>query len=197
MNAVLVHIGVRPGPGWHRHGFTGRWLWILRRKRLELVLLRKQRWLEVATGRTVHDRPDWELPWARAAIDVVFLTVATWVLSGRGLHRTTWPWSPDRPCRRTACRWLRRLRPHALRWQQALRAVFIDRLAPRPLEEILPTGGIPPPEGRHPSQWSAQVLQLSGGLWLLCEAAQQLHIPVSTLLVEARRRLTPPNPSTT
>ena len=187
---VLVHVGDRPGLGWHKHGFTERWLWVLVETRICPVLLRKQRWLEVATGRTRHDRPDWELPWARFGLDVVFLAVAQWVLSGRGLHAVDWPWTPDSPSRRTAQRWLDRLRTDALRWQHAIRAALIDRLAPRPLEEFLPTGGIPPPEGRQPSRQSAAVSQLQRGLWLLREAQARLEgIPARTLLVEARRRL--------
>ena len=160
-------------------------------------MLKKQRWQEVSTKRTVHDRPLWELAWSSSTIDVVFLTLTAWLLSKDGLHRVAWPWSDEPPSRRTAQRWLERLRPDALRWQHAIRLAVIDRLAPRPLEEFLPTGGIPPPKGRHTSQESAAVWQLHSGLWLLNRAAQQLGIPVSTLLVEARRRLTPPNPSTT
>ncbi len=83
-------------------------------------------------------------------------------------------------------RWLDRLRPDALRWQDAIRLAVIDRLAPRPLEEFLPTGGIPPPEGRHQSLWPAEVWQLQRGMWLTKTATHLLDSPVHTLLVEAR-----------
>ena len=195
---ILEHRGVRPGPGWHRHGWTTRSLTIRVRRGLRQVLLKTQRWLEFSTKRTVHDRPLWELAWSSSTTDVVFLTLAAWLLAGNGLHRTAWPWPDDRPSRRTAQRWLECLRPDALRWQHAIRLAVIDRLAPRPLEEFLPTGGIPPPKGRNPSHMSAAVWQLHRGLWLLQEAEALLEdTPARTLLVEARRRLTPPNPSTT
>ena len=161
--------------------------------RLQVVELRKQRWLEVATGRTRHDRSLLELGWSRSAADVVFLTLAAWFSSDRGLHHISWPWAPDRPSRRTAQRWLKRLRPDALRWQHAIRLAVIDRLAPRPLVEFLPTGGIPPPGGRQ-RHIHVEVSRLSRGCWLLEKAAHVLSIPVSTLLVEARRRLTPKTP---
>lgn len=191
---ILRHSGARPGPGWHKHGFTRRVLPVLDDGQQRQVELRKQRWLEVATGRTRHDRPLWELAWARSPLDIVFLTLSAWLLSDRGLHHATWPWEPERPSRRTAQRWLKRLRPNALCWQHAIRLAVIDRLAPRPLEEFLPTGGIPPPEGRQ-RRLHAEVLRLSRGLWLLEKAAQELLIPVNTLLVEARRRLTPTMPT--
>lgn len=194
---VLEHRGARPGPGWHRHGWTTRVLTIRVPRGLRRILLKKQRWLEVATGRTVHDRPLWELAWSNSTVDIVFLAVGAWLLSEEGLYRVAWPWPDDRPSRRTAQRWLERLRPDALRWQHAIRLAVIDHLAPRPLEEFLPTGGIPPPKGRHPSQKSAAVMQLHRGLWLLNQAAQQLGIPASTLLVEARRRILSPTYSTT
>lgn len=188
----LVFRGDRPGPGWHAHGTTEQRVTVLHADRLVDVDLHKQRWLEVATGHTVHDRPHFTVPWSRHGLDVVLVAVAAWLLGGVGLHRADFPWQADRPDRRTVQRWLHRLRPDSLRWHVAIRKALLDRLAPRPLEEILPTAGIPPPGGcARFSSGSVEVWPLRSGLWLAVEGARALDIPVRTLLVEARWRWTP------
>jgi hypothetical protein len=79
----------------------------------------------------------------------------------------------------------------------AIRLACIELAAPRPLEENLPTGGIPPPVGRsrrHSNPASASQLRCSG--WILQSVARALCMPIRTLLTEARRRWTTANPTT-
>lgn len=194
VDGKLVVRGARPGPGWHAHGTTRQRVTLLHDDRLVEVDLHKQRWLDVATGTTRHDRPNFTVPWSRHGLDVVFLALAAWLLGAVGLHRAKLPWRADRPDRRTLQRWLRRLRPDAQRWLVAIRLALLERIAPRPLEEILPTAGIPPPGGcaRFSLGSVNEVSQLQCGIRLAQEGARLLHIPVRTLLVEARWRWTLP-----
>ena len=190
---VMTHKGERPGLGWHAHGVTSKWVSVAHEGRLVVILLYKQRWLHVATGTTRHDRPAWDVPWSRFGIEVVFLVLSAWVLAPKGLHHTEWPWSRSdpSPSPRTAQRWHARIRSQASAWRHAIRVALIDLLSPRPLEEIVPTAGIPPPgrRWRTPKSGTVQaVRQLHDGLWLLKRGATFLCIPARTLLVEAKAR---------
>jgi len=187
---VLHHEGRRPGPGWHRHGTTSKFLFVVDEGRLRLVLLRKQRWLHVASGTTRHDRPFWDIPRHAFAMDVVVLTLAAWLVAGAGLHNTDWTWTKPRPARRTVQRWAARLAPHADAWLQQARERILDFVAPRPMEELLPAGGIPPP--RRVRAFSQGNVLMAGKLrdvvWLLKNVAQSLSIPLLKLLGVARWR---------
>ena len=181
----------RPGEGWHAHGFTSKTLLVLRGTELVPILLKKQRWLHVATGTTRHDRPLYDRPGAMYGFDVVVLTLAVWLVGAVGLHRADWPWDDDKPARRTVQRWTARLAPLAVEWLQTARERFIDHVAPRPLEELLPAGGIPPPEGarsRQAKKPSTAACQLRDVVWLHENVARALSIPLRSLLVVARWR---------
>lgn len=178
----------RPGPEWHGHGYTTKWLGVLVATRVVWVEVHKQRWRDTATGRTRHDRPRSDVPWAYYELALVLTAAWTWMSSPRGLHHVTWPWEPDVPSRRTVQRWLARLLAEALAWQAAIRAAFVAHLAPSTLEEKFPTG-LPPPGTvtRWRSAARTKACQLTRGLALL-QKASMLSIPPSTLLVEAQRR---------
>ncbi len=182
-----VYRGPRPGEGWEGHGYTTKTLPVLHGGSLHEVVVHKQRWLH-RDGHTVHDRPPRDVCWSRYGLLVVLTAAWTWLNADRGLHHVDWPWGEERPSRRTVQRWLARLLPDALRWQQALRQVVVDHLAPRPLEEKYPTG-LPPPGGlaRWREETADAVGQLARGLALL-NTAPSPNLSRSTLLVQARRR---------
>ena len=187
----MIHRGDRPGPGWHAHGVTKKWILVLAGGGLVPARVLKQRWLHVDTGTTMHDRPPWDLPWSSSSIDVIFVVLAAWVLGADGVHRARWSCHSEHPSPRTAQRWLARIVAEASSWRHAIRVALIDLLSPRPLEEIVPTGGIPPPgkRWRHSKPEAVQAVgQLHDGLWLLTRGAEILSIPVRTLLVEAKAR---------
>lgn len=197
IDAVLDHSEARPGPRWHAHGSTRKDLWVVDDGRLRRVRLRKQRWRNADTGATCHDRPAWDVPGSPFGLDVVFVLIGVWLLATVGLQRVDWPWTTERPCRRTVQRWAARLAPQAARWLAAIRLACIELAAPRPLEETLPTGGIPPPTGRvRHYQNTATARQLKSSAWLITSMAHPLYMPIRTLLTEARRRWTTANPST-
>lgn len=179
--------GARPGSAWIGHGYTRKRLRVLHGGALHEVVVHKQRWLG-PEGRTVHDRPARDVCWSRYGLLVAMSAVWTWMSAPRGLHHVAWPWGGERPSRRSVQRWLARLLPDGLCWQQAIRQVVVDHLAPRPLEEKYPTG-LPPPGGL--ARWSKatvhRVGELANGLSLLMTAPLST-ITRSTLLVEARRR---------
>ncbi|MCB9681844.1 MAG: hypothetical protein H6733_10255 [Alphaproteobacteria bacterium] len=197
VEAVIVWPGRRPGLGWHAHGTTVKHLWVLHGEHLARVQLRKPRWRHVETGVTRHDRPIWDVPGSPYGLDVVFTVVFVWLSSAVGLLRTDWPWDDDLPSRRSVQRWTRRLTPEADAWLRAIRLAAIELAAPRPLEEYLPTGGIPPPAGRsRRNPDTATAWPLHSSAWILKEAARALCKPIRTLLVEARRRWSSANPGT-
>ena len=180
--------GPRPGAGWHAHGYTIKRLRMLHETRLVVVEVHKQRWLEVATGRTMHDRPGRDVSWSHFGLAAVFAATWAWMTSPRGLHHVAWPWLDESPCRRTAQRWLSRLFPDALAWQVAMRDVAVERLAPTPLERVFPAG-LPPP--RTMARWRsspAQACQLHRGIDLLRKCAPMVSKPWSRLVVEAKAR---------
>lgn len=187
-----VFEGKRPGDGWHAHGWTTKGLWVVHHDGLVWLTLRKRRWLQVETGTTCHSRPHWDCPHSPYGLDVAFYVLGAWLLAVRGLHHVAWPWSPqhpERPARRTAQRMLQRLAPDADRWLHGLRLALIDMVAPRPIEEILPAGGIPPPEGRsHVTQRSAHAGKLRGAAWIAKYGVQSFSISMRRLLGVARRR---------
>ena len=194
-NGTVFCRGTRPGPGWHCHGTTSRWLFVLDHGELVKVHLRKQRWLETATGRTRHSRPPWEEAWTAFGLCAVMTAMHAWLFATHGLHKVAWPWASARPSRRSAQRWRTRLRLDGRAWMVAIREAAIDLLTPRPLDEIVPVGGLPrgrePPPGAGaspPNPDSSQDRHLAEGVWLLTEVARQQSIEIRTVLAEAKLR---------
>ncbi len=185
-----VYRGTRPGAGWHAHGTTPRTLTLLSGAGLARLTVHKQRWKEVATGRTCHSRPGWEAAWSSFGLCVVMTLVGLWLTASEGLHRLSWPWPRDRPARRTLQRWMRLLRPDAQTWMQAIRLAAIDLTSPRPLDEIVPVEGIPPPGqgARRRTQSPSQDSHLAEGIGILNEVARQESIEIRTVLAEAKAR---------
>jgi hypothetical protein len=189
--AVLIvhHPGHRPGPvdQWHVHGWTTKDLWILDGLDGPLLTIRliKRRWKHVATDSTVHSRPCWDLPYRRFGLDVMTVALFLWLFGEHGLHRAKLPWSRPEP--RTLQRWAAALAPHARRWLQQARAQFLDLVAPRHLEEVMPAGGIPPPAARFVHRDSF-ACRLGDVVWTHNQTAQSLCMPIRQLLVVARWR---------
>ena len=189
-HGTVICRGTRPGPAWYRHGETSRWVWVFASGRLMKVQLRKQRWFDTTTGRTCHSRPPWEEAWTAFGLGGVMLVLHAWLFATRGLHHVDWPWRSARPSRRTAQRWRARLRTDGLAWLLAIRRAAIDLLSPRPLDEIVPVGGIPPPrQGARPQNpVPQQDGHLAQGIWILTKVEQQQSIEIRTVLAEAKAR---------
>jgi hypothetical protein len=197
-DVIMDYAEERPGEDWHAHGVTLKHLWVLGERKQRLVgRLRRQRWLRAVTKESRHDRPAWDVPNSAFGLDIMFVLLNVWLGGLVGLLHAQWPWTALRPSRRTVQRWAARLAPDAGPWLVAIRLACIELAAPRPLEENLPTGGIPPPVGRsrrHSNPASASQLRCSG--WILQSVARALCMPIRTLLTEARRRWTTANPTT-
>lgn len=194
---VIRFGGERPGPGWHRHGTTAKTIPLQVSGRVVRFLLLKQRWLHKATGRTLHDRPFYDAPGFQFGFDIVVVGLAAWLVGSVGLHAVGWPWDDDGPSCRTVQRWAARLAELADDWLQTSRTRILDYVAPRPMEDLLPAGGIPPPEGARLRSSQGDVRQawpLRDVVWLHEKAAQALSIPIRQLLGVARWRC-PKNPA--
>ena len=187
----LTYEGARPGAGWHRHGSFRRRLLTVIGGHLRRVWLLKQRWREVATGRTCHSRPPDDLPWLHFCTLVVALKLWSWLDGGRGVQKAPAVVEDvhDRPCPRTVQRWLTRALPHAMGIQQAIRLAVIERSEPRPVETLFP-GGLSPPEALLRRRWRdpPALDKLWRALALLMGGALGLSVPAAVLLAEARGR---------
>ena len=185
---IVRYRAERPGPGWHAHGTTSKLVWVSDATRLQLLLLIKQRWLHVETGATRHDRPVWDIPGSPYGLDLVFVMLYVWMTTPTDLPTMSSPQEPQRPVTRTLKRWLARFSPDAPRWVHAIRQELISRVAPRPLEDLIPAGGIPPPADRWRKPLPKRSEWLRDGGWLTKEVAPLLPMTGCSLLVEARRR---------
>lgn len=126
---------------------------------------------------------------AAATLLVVLLKLASWLLSGTGVHT-----APDAPaslaavgCPRTSQRWLHRLVPDAAAIQGGLRIAVVERSEPQPVERLFP-GGVSPPEAIRRRRWKAPeaVYRLATGLVFLVSGAVALDTSATTLLAEAQ-----------
>lgn len=174
----------RPGAGWYAHGTTRKEVFVLVGRVPCKILLIKQRWLNTRTGETRHDRPVWDRPGCPYAMDVVLAVLLVWLDATVALRDLRWRWDDLRPDPRTARRWAAHLRPHAHSWLQASRTYFIDLVSPRPLDDVLPAAGIPPPRGRRcrSQEVVAHAGKLSDVIWLHEKVAHALSISLRTLL---------------
>jgi len=187
----LTYEGPRPGEGWHRHGSFRRRLLTVVGGSLTRVFVQKQRWLEVATGRTCHSRPPDDLPWLHFCSLVIALRLWSWLDGGRGMASapSVVVDAQDRPCPRTVQRWLARALPHGMEFQQAIRLSIIERCEPRPVETLFP-GGLSPPGHmlRRPWRDPPALDKLWRALAMLLGGALGLCVPAAVLLAEARGR---------
>lgn len=190
-DGTLYWRGDRPGPGWHAHGLLRVRPRDLLDGRLIRLVVAKQRWKNVDTGRTVHSRPPDDVGRHYTAL-VVAIALFAWLDAALGLHNheRVHP-DLDRIATRTLQRWLRGAKPHGIALQQAVRLALLDRDTP---PETLFPRGLPPPDGaRRPWRDPGQIWQLHRGLRMALGAAIGLQLPAALLLVEAHRR-TPHEP---
>jgi hypothetical protein len=155
------------------------------------VWVLKQRWLDVATGRTRHSRPPDDLPWLHFCTLVIALKLWSWLDGGRGVQGAPQVVVDldDRPCPSTVRRWLTRALRYAMEIQQAIRLAVIERSEPRPVETLFP-GGLSPPGHLVRRSWRdpPALDKLWRALAMLMGGAVRLSIPAAVLLAEARGR---------
>ncbi len=191
---AFVWPGERPGEGWRGHGYLRIQRWALWKGRLRRIRLAKHRWLEVATGRTVHSRPPDEVPMGRYCALVMALQLLLWLTGAAGVQCCEPPFEDlhGRIDPRTLQRWLSRAQERSMESQQAVRRALIERDEPRPVERLFP-GGLPPPAPMLRRRWKDPdaVGRLWRGLTILVVGAARGGFATSILLAEARGRCAP------
>jgi hypothetical protein len=191
-SGALEYRGERPGPGWHVHGWLGRWLHVLEDGELRRLRLFKRRWYNPQQERTVHSRPPDDLGAVHYCALIIAVMLWTWLDGRSGLHRST-PVLGDlregKPSDRSVQRWLGRATDHADEIQQRVRSALLERCEPRPIEKLFPRG-LSPPDGLTRRRWQAHqpVARLWRALAILFVGATSLEIPTAALLAEARGR---------
>ena len=187
--------GSRPGPGWHRHDWRARRLRVVGDAGVREVLIQRRRWRFFGTTTTRQDRSPDEAGGIRSTLLVVVLKLASWLLSGEGLHvyDEIVPVLDAVGCRRTVQRWQQRIFPDAARVQGALRTAVVERSEPQPIERLFP-GGLSPPEAIRRRRWKdpEATYRLAMGLAFLVHGAQALSTSATVLLAEAQARLDGP-----
>jgi hypothetical protein len=189
----LVHRGDRPaededGVHWQGHGYTDSSPWVLRDGRYVRVQLRKHRWTRADRTGTVTSQPPDLVPRRRVDALVVASLLLEAMTASVGLHSREVPTARSR---RQLQRDLAAACELAEPTQHAVRLALMHRSSPRPVESLWEGGLDPPPElarrCRHPGApvaWRA--------LEMVRRGAEQLGIPATALVVEARRRWTGP-----
>ena len=200
-NGDLEFRGERPGSGWHGHGFFPRWLWMLVNGGVCRKRIWKCRWLlpgKGKRGRTCHSRPPDELPRLGFCTLVIVLKVWSWLERVESWQQAQEVHDQLHQCgdHRSVQRWLRRLLPHAMAIQQAIRLAVIERCEPRPVEQLFPSGLSPPAHlSRRPWRDPSGTHKLWRALALLLGGAIELSVPTTVLLAEARGRCGTPESS--
>lgn len=187
-NGAWRYPGVRPGDGWHAHGWFRATFLELDQARLVRLPVEKPRWLHRRANGTVHTPPPGSLGVHYSGL-IVVLELFAWLDAAVGLHKfeAIFDALDDRPSRRTVQRWLVRLQPRALELQQLVRRKILDyRDEPRSLDMLFP-GGIPPPPAlrRRPWREPVRVGQLFRALAMVLGAAVALKCPAALLVTEA------------
>lgn len=185
----LQYDGERPDERWWAHGDLTRHLIVVIDGTAQQVVLHKARWLDPATGRTVHSRPPGELGAIRFCALIVFAELYDWLDGPAGVVTRDPICTPITPSPRTLQRWLRRALPHAPAIQSALRRAVIERAEPKPIEHLFPTG-LPPPQ-KSGRRWANpdQVTILHRGFALAAAGSRALDTPLAALLGEAHQWL--------
>jgi hypothetical protein len=190
-NGDLQYDGERPGPDWISHGYFCSAPLMLEDGCPRPQVVWKHRWRLAGTNHTCHSRPP-DLPVGfQCCLLLVAVKLWSWLEAGHGLHtsKERFPALNDVISSRTKQRWLRRLRPHARRIEQASRLAVINESESRPLERLFPSG-LAPPEKLRRKHWldASSVCALWTALALLFGASDVLNKPLVTLLAETRRR---------
>lgn len=187
----LYHIGKRPSPEWHKHGYLERILVMFICGQVMEKIIRKQRWYHPPSGRTCHDRPSEEIESMKYCTGIMVLRLAAYLLGKRGFYNRR-EFSEDlSECGSDGSvrRWLNRAQAESEAIEQAIRYMVIKKIEPRPFELLFPEG-LSPPEFLVSKRWKN--LKSITALWcaytMLLVTARELGEPVSVLLAEARRK---------
>ena len=187
----LVYAGHRPGEDWVGHGYYARRdLVAVGPSGPVLVVLWVHRWRLRGARSTRSELPPGLVPRGRYTTLFVLLALWSWLATPGGLlHRRGHPAVGRRPADRTLQRWMARAKPHALRLQQAIRLVAIEKCEPRPAERLWEEiRG--PPDGlvRRLFADPLGIETLWRTLAMLWPTADVLSLTIPCLLAEARGR---------
>ena len=141
-DGALQFDGVRPGPGWHAHGYCACDLTFIEGNRYVRRRVFKRRWLDVQACTTRHSRPPDALPYFRVSTVLVVLLLA--LVLGIAIPEIADIELEEVRSQQTLRRWRARAHGVGLHVQQAIRHALIERCEPRPVEFLF-QGGLSPP----------------------------------------------------
>jgi len=179
--------GTREGR-YHSHGGFLRWLKTLVDGGIERIRLRKPRFLCLTCGKTFSLHPPETIPRKSYCSFLIILFLWSYLASSEGMHQCLPGEFSEDVSARTVARYLWSARRVATETQQFIREVLIQRIEPRPVEELFP-GGLDPPESlrRKQSKEPDTAWSLWRALHMLRQGAQAIPIDPRTLLAWANQ----------
>ncbi len=190
LDGSLYYMGVRPGAGFHAHGYCFKDIIYLKHGHIVKLRVFKRRWLCYKTGHTCHSRPPDDASASYFCTLIILLKLWRWLNTG-GLHTSSEVLDTLEGIgsNRSMQRWMKRILPHGLLFQQAIRRVLIERSEPQPMERLFPVG-LSPPEHLVRRHWHnlPGVLTVWRGATMLMYGARALNTDVAIILAEARGR---------
>lgn len=179
--------GTREGR-YHSHGGFLRWLKTLVDGGIERIRLRKPRFLCLTCGKTFSLHPPETIPRKSYCSFLIILFLWSYLTSSEGMHQCLPGEFSEDVSARTVARYLWSARRVATETQQFIREVLIQKIEPRPVEELFP-GGLDPPESlrRKQSKEPDTAWSLWRALHMLRQGAQAIPIDPRTLLAWANQ----------
>ena len=155
---------------YHAHGSFRRWLKAIVWGGIVKIRLRKPRFLCLSCLHTFSLHPPETIPYQRVCVAMIAAFLWCYLASAGGFHNCLDPELSEHVSVRNLARHVKRAKRCALDTQQAIREVVMEKIEPRPKEEIFP-GGLDPPDSllrkqRHEPKEAAI-------LWRALELARQ------------------------
>jgi len=174
---------------YHVHGSFLRWLVTLVGRRIERVRLRKPRFKCLICTHTFSVHPPEGLSYQRYCNLLIVLFLWSYLAGTAGMHRVLPAEFSEDVSPRTVSRHLKLAKAKAVETQQFIREALIEKMEPRPIEEIF-CGGLDPPESLLKKQRAEP--EKASTLWralaMLRKGARSLNEDPRTLLAWANQR---------
>ncbi len=174
---------------YHAHGSFLRWLKTYIEGRIKRIRIRKPRYMCLMCGHTFSLHPPEGIPYKPTCNLLIVIFLWSYLTSSMGMHNCLPGELSEEVSVRTVTRHLKSAKAIALETQQFIREVLIEKLEPRPVEELF-SGGLDPPESllQRQAKEPKKVSTLWRALYMIHQGAKALSIDPRTLLAWANQK---------